>query len=203
MRRFLSALARLLVFVLLFYYITQAGFLTNVVQPVLDWFQDFQQEETISSESTVRTSIPLTPDTASETLDIAGIRAEILSLTNELRADYDAGPVVENPVLEQAADLRAEETAEQFSHTRPNGTEFHTIFEEPGLQYPYFLTGENLAMGTHHLDDIEMAHFLFKGWVDSQGHFENMIEPRYLEIGIGVYYDGEFLYLVQIFGTPF
>lgn len=55
-------------------------------------------------------------------------------------------------------------------------------------------------MATYFKDEAGMAEFLFDGWVESEGHYANMVHPDFIEVGIGVHYDGEFLYAVQIFG---
>lgn len=131
------------------------------------------------------------------------IRARILQLTNDLRIEQSLEPLSSNDQLEQAANMRAEETERSFSHTRPDGRDFYTTLNENGLNYAYTIAGENLAMATHHLEDEKMAEFLFNGWVESPGHYENLIKSEYQEIGIGVYFDGEILYITQIFGTPY
>ena len=58
-------------------------------------------------------------------------------------------------------------------------------------------------MATYVLSDEKMADLIFDGWVESQGHYENMINPDFREIGIGVHANAENLYLTQIFGTSF
>ena len=40
-------------------------------------------------------------------------------------------------------------------------------------------------MATYHTDEEGMAEFIFNGWVESEGHYENMIRPEYAEIGLG------------------
>lgn len=139
---------------------------------------------------------------APETIDEEQIRSTIMQLTNDLRKEMAVEPLTQNEQLEKVAMVRARETEESFSHTRPDDRDFYTALNESGSNYFYSITGENLAMATHHLKDVEMAKFLFDGWVESPGHYQNMIKPEYKEIGIGIYYDGEILYAVQTFGTP-
>lgn len=213
MKKFFSAIAKLLVVFLLFYYVVNEGILQNIIQPAIDWFVEMTQDETEPASPSVSSDAPaegtggsfiiVNPYEAPDEVDDALLRDEILRLTNELRTEHGAQPLAQNAILEQAANIRAVETGESFSHTRPDGTEFHTVFDDTDEQYQYSLAGENLAMGTHHLSDSDMAAFLFEGWVESEGHFQNMIEPNFEEMGVGVYYDGEILYLVQVFGTHF
>lgn len=138
----------------------------------------------------------------SSEVDYQIVEERIFALLNDLREEQGLNSLKKNNILKKAADLRAQETEVSFSHTRPNGKNPFTIFEENGLAYPYRVVGENLGMATYYLDEKEMAELLFNGWVESEGHYENMIRPDYEEIGIGVHYDGEFLYATQMFGTP-
>lgn len=135
-----------------------------------------------------------------ETIDKSLIEDTIFNLVNDLREELNVNPVVKNETLRLAADIRAIETEELFSHTRPNGTEPFTVLEEKGTFYPYYMIGENLAMATYFRDDEHMAHLIFNGWVESEDHYQTMINPDFKEIGIGVHYDGEILYASQFFG---
>jgi len=130
------------------------------------------------------------------------IEEKIIELTNELRQKQELSTLQSNDDLRVGAYVRAVELEESFSHTRPDGSDAFTVFETENLSYPYKRAGENLAMGTYYLPEEEMAKFLFEGWVESEGHYENMVQQEYTEIGVGVHYDGEYLYLTQLFGTP-
>jgi uncharacterized protein YkwD len=61
------------------------------------------------------------------------------------------------------------------------------------------LVGENIAYGPETLQEV------VKGWLDSPGHCENMMDPRFAEMGIG-YAAGEGerrgLYWVQLLAKP-
>lgn len=130
------------------------------------------------------------------------VEQTIIDRVNELRLDLSLSPLQSNDMLKAGAIIRAQETEEVFSHTRPDGTEPFTVLEEEGIHYPYQMVGENLGMATYYMEEVEMAELIFNGWVESEGHYENMIRPEYEEIGVGVHYDGEFLYATQLFGTP-
>ncbi|SEM01805.1 Cysteine-rich secretory protein family protein [Alkalibacterium putridalgicola] len=135
-------------------------------------------------------------------VDYDVVEQTILTLVNELREEQNLNTLASNDMLKAAAIIRAVETEESFDHIRPDGSGPFTVFEEEGISYPYKVVGENLGMATYYMNEEEMAELLFNGWVESEGHYENMIKPEYEEIGVGVHYDGEFLYATQIFGTP-
>ena len=103
--------------------------------------------------------------------------------------------------MKAGAIIRAQESEESFSHTRPDGREPFTILNEGDILYNYQSVGENLAMATYFMEDAEMDHFLFDGWVESDGHYETMVNPGFEEVGIDVHYDGEIIYATQLFGT--
>lgn len=61
------------------------------------------------------------------------------------------------------------------------------------------LVGENIAYGPESVDEV------VKGWLDSAGHCENIMDPRFAEMGIG-YAPGQAsrhgLYWVQLLAAP-
>lgn len=131
------------------------------------------------------------------------IESAIIDLVNELRMEQGLNTVARNQILTDAANIRAIETETSFSHTRPNGLEPFTVLKESKTEYPFLMAGENLAMATYHRDDEYMTHLIFDGWVESDDHYQTMIHPDFEEIGVGVHYDGELLYVTQFFGTPY
>ena len=156
-----------------------------------------EQEQSTSVDSTSKNDL-----TETDEIDVAVVEKRMLELLNDLRSEVGVAPVSSNDQLKKAANIRAIETEESFSHTRPDGKATFTVLEESEVNYSYRLAGENLAMGTNYLSEKEMAEWLFKGLKDSPGHYENMIKNDFEEVGIGVHYDGTNLYIVQIFGTP-
>lgn len=115
-------------------------------------------------------------------------------LLNELRANYGISAVSWNPNsdLQTAARIRAQEISQKFSHDRPDGSSCFTAIRQAGIRYR--TCGENIAMGTNL--DAERAMEL---WTDSQGHFENMVDGRFKEVGIASFRAGENVYWVQLF----
>ena len=156
-----------------------------------------EQEQSTSVDSTSTNELTETGE-----IDVAVVEKRMLELLNDLRIEVGVAPVRSNDQLKKAANIRAIETEESFSHTRPDGKATFTVLEEAEVNYSYRLAGENLAMGTYYLAEKEMAEWLFKGLKDSPGHYENMIKKDFEEVGIGVHYDGTNLYIVQLFGTP-
>ena len=116
----------------------------------------------------------------------------IFLLTNEERLKEELPTLSYNYDLQDAADLRAKECAELFSHTRPDGSSCHTVVKD----FDYKVTGENLIKADK---PIATAESLVEAWMNSQGHKENILMKEYTSIAIGVYETESMVYAVQIF----
>ncbi len=135
-----------------------------------------------------------------ETVNQAAIEHQILERVNYLRSELGLNPVEKNNTLREAASIRAVEIEAVFSHTRPNGQEPFSVLQEVVTDYNYEMVGENLAMATFLHDEEYMSKLIMEGWIESEDHYDTMINPDYQDIGIGVHYDGEILYVTQFFG---
>jgi len=65
--------------------------------------------------------------------------------------------------------------------------------------YQEKLVGENIAYGPKSVDEV------VEGWLDSPGHCENIMDPRFVEMGLGyaTSHDSKHaLYWVQVLATP-
>lgn len=111
------------------------------------------------------------------------IEQELFRLVNELRSSVGVGQLSHDDSLYRAARIRAAESATRFSHTRPNGSSYQTVFEEVGFNN-YTVIGENLVYRTSSetISEEELysiAALLFQQWQESPGHYENMVKPEY------------------------
>lgn len=104
-------------------------------------------------------------------------RQEVLRLVNAERAKVGAAPLTMNSNLNAAAQVRAEELTVYFSHTRPDGSDCFTVFDDYGLSY--WLAGENIAAGQGSPASV------VNSWMNSPGHRANILNSAYTEIGIG------------------
>ena len=113
----------------------------------------------------------------------------MLALINAEREKIGVHPLTWSNSLESSAEIRAEEIARSFSHTRPDGTAWHSI---NNLAY-----GENIAAGN------KTAQATFNQWMNSSGHKANMLSDKFTIIGISAYYKSGSTYSyywVQLFG---
>lgn len=123
--------------------------------------------------------------------EIAANEDAVIALVNEARAAAGVSPVVKNESLLPAANHRAEEAAEKFSHTRPNGSAWKTVFEEFGIESEY--RGENLAFGQ------KSAAAVMKAWMNSTGHRKNILNERFTDMAVGYYESNGVPYWSQLF----
>lgn len=142
------------------------------------------------------------PAFRSRVLDsLSAIYASVLvNLTNRDRALSNVAELRVNSLLEKAAQMKADDMAERgyFSHNTPEGRAPWYWFDKAG--YKYVFAGENLAVNFTESEDVQTA------WMNSRGHFLNIMNPRFTEIGIatstGIYKGREAVFVVQMFGSP-
>lgn len=130
---------------------------------------------------------------ASQVADGQAVRDRIVVLMNEQRAIAGIGGLTQSVALNNVAQIRAMEIVQAFSHTRPDGSSCFTVLSESGIAY--MSAGENIAMG------YLSAESVMDGWMNSEGHRANILNPVFGQVGIGVYEteDGGGYYWVQIF----
>jgi len=119
-------------------------------------------------------------------LELSDMAEEIVILTNEARAEAGLEPLYMVPYLCELADIRAKESAQVFSHTRPDGSSFITLID--GNKAPFKILAENLAAG---YSDPENT---FNQWRNSPRHWGAIVNPSYTHIGVAVYYDPDSTY---------
>lgn len=102
---------------------------------------------------------------------------DVLKRTNQERLANGLTPYSIFPSLQKAADVREQELASQYSHTRPNGSAWHTALTEGGLAYNS--AGENIAAGQ------TSARTAVQAWMDSDGHRKNILDASFTHMGTG------------------
>lgn len=126
-------------------------------------------------------------------------KAEVLRLVNVERAARSIDAVAWSPVLaEQATQYACEMIFYNFfDHANPvTGSELRDRAAE--FEYDFWIIGENLAAGQR--SPVEVVN----DWMDSPCHRENLLNPAFTELGIGIRYGGRYgYYWVQEFGRPF
>lgn len=117
---------------------------------------------------------PGTPDVQDQAYAY-GLR--ITELVNEHRAAAGLAPVTYSAKLSEAAQVRAVEIEKSFSHTRPDGRYFSSVFAEHGISYRY--SGENIAWGQKSPEEVVTA------WMNSARHRANILNAKFTQLGVG------------------
>lgn len=126
-------------------------------------------------------------------------KTALVQMANADRQNFGLPALKENPVLERAAYLKAQDMLKNgyFSHMSPAGVTPWYWFSLSGYNYRY--AGENLAIGF--LDSSEVN----EAWLDSPSHKANILNNKYKEIGIAVatgnFQGAETTIVVQLFGA--
>ncbi|WP_141698966.1 CAP domain-containing protein, partial [Candidatus Marithrix sp. Canyon 246] len=123
--------------------------------------------------------------------------AELLRLTNLERQKAGVAALSLSNQLNQAAQNHADDMARNnyFSHTGLNGSKPWDRAKAAGYNDSY--VGENIAAGNTSPADV------IQGWMNSQGHRENILNSNYTEIGFGYSHldSSQYRhYWVQVFG---
>lgn len=103
-----------------------------------------------------------------------------LKIINGYRAEQGIAPLRLSDELTEIACARAEEIAwsGKHSHTRPNGRRFASILKDAGITKG--IAGENIGWGYDSVTDVCNA------WKNSEAHYENIMNPDFVEVGIGI-----------------
>ena len=117
--------------------------------------------------------------------------SQVVALVNAERAKYGLSALKADSRVQQAAQVRAAETVQSFSHTRPNGSSFSTALTEVGVSYTR--SGENIAYGQSTPQQVVNA------WMNSSGHRANILNESFTTIGVGYTVVNGTAYWAQLF----
>ena len=126
---------------------------------------------------------------------------EIIKFTNYYREENDIAELNTNQLLMEAAEAKLNDMFQKqyFAHISPEGDDAGIILKEIG--YDYLVVGENLARGY-----FKDSKDLVDGWMKSPDHRENILNPKFREIGVaqreGKFQGKEQYLAVQIFASP-
>ncbi|ASK61101.1 hypothetical protein CFK37_02265 [Virgibacillus phasianinus] len=111
---------------------------------------------------------------------------QVVELTNNEREERGLEPLKIDVELSKMARDKSQDmsTNGYFSHTSPNYGSPFDMMESYGITYQS--AGENIARGQRTPEEV------VNGWMNSQGHRENILNPDYTHIGVGYVADGNY-----------
>jgi hypothetical protein len=130
----------------------------------------------------------------------AVLPAVLADLTNDERQAEHLSTLTVNPILNEAAQMKATDMATKgyFAHTSPEGKTPWYWLGQVGYDYQY--AGENLAINFNDSKDVTAA------WMNSPTHKANIVKGNYTQIGTGVatgLYEGrETIFVAQVYANP-
>ena len=134
------------------------------------------------SRTTVRISIlliliaaligPITTQGADQASASSGDEAAFVEALNRIRADVDLPALTVNHQLSDLARIHTE-------HMAGAGEIAHATPISAGYEGPWTKLGENVGVGAE-VEDLVDA------FVASPGHYANIVDPAFTEIGVGV-----------------
>ncbi|MBR5044091.1 MAG: secretion protein, partial [Clostridia bacterium] len=116
---------------------------------------------------------------------------EVDDLVNAIRTERGLGKLTENGELSRVARFKSRDMQEKryFSHTSPTYGSPFEMMRAFGLTYR--TAGENIAMG------YPTPEAVVDGWMNSEGHRANILNPSFTVIGVGYVPEGN--YWTQMF----
>ncbi|MBX4181292.1 CAP domain-containing protein [Candidatus Parcubacteria bacterium] len=136
-----------------------------------------------------------------DTFNLGAVLPSVLTeLTNTERQSNKLPTLVESPLLDKVAQMKAEDMASKsyFAHTSPEGKTPWYWFDKAGYVYRY--AGENLAVNFSDSQEVT------KAWMNSPTHRANIVGGMYKEVGTGVatgmYKGREAVFVAQVYAEP-
>lgn len=131
-----------------------------------------------TDNNTPETNQPETDNNTPDT-EVLSYAEQVVALVNAERAKAGLNALTLDTEIASAALVRAKETEISFSHTRPDGRHFSTALSDSGISFRG--AGENIAWGQRSPEEV------MNGWMNSEGHRANILNPNFTKIGVGYY----------------
>ena len=138
--------------------------------------EEVQQKENTQEESTS---------------EVSAFEKQVVELTNQEREKQGLAPLKLDTELSAVAKDKSLDMQQNdyFSHNSPNYGSPFDMMNAYGVDYR--TAGENIAMGQTSPEQV------VEGWMNSEGHRENIMNPDFTHIGVGHTEDGN--YWTQMF----
>ena len=125
--------------------------------------------------------------------DQRAMAEKVIDLVNEEREAAGLSPLKENTSLNTVAMVRAIESTTSFSHQRPNGEQWKTVYSEAGIACR--CAGENLARKQKTPEKV------MSDWMGSESHRSNILNSNVTEVGVAVIKRENTYFWVQTFAN--
>lgn len=115
----------------------------------------------------------------SQSQQLSEFEQQVVELTNEERTAQGLEPLKVDTELSKVAREKSSDMAENnyFSHNSPNYGSPFDMMDQYGISYQ--TAGENIAKGQTTPEQV------VNGWMNSEGHRENIMNSNFTHIGVG------------------
>jgi uncharacterized protein YkwD len=130
------------------------------------------------------------------------VERAVYRLTNQVRQRHGLSPLTGESSLAGVARAHSADMLQRnyFSHQSQDGRSPH---ERIRAGYPFGLTmsGENIWSGAGYDsgDTQRLARIIVDNWLSSPGHRQNLLNPQFTDIGVGVAGRGRDVRATQVF----
>jgi uncharacterized protein YkwD len=119
----------------------------------------------------------------------------MLDRHDNTRAGAGAGALTANALLCQIAQDQANYLADTGQLTHEDASGGHAWDRANAVGYSYSQIAENVAYD-------QTADAVYTQWLNSSGHYDNIVNPIYTEVGVGVATRDIYQYWCVVFATP-
>ncbi len=141
----------------------------------------------------------VTPELTPADPDLGALEREVEDRINDVRVEHGESTLARNDTLAAVAREYSCRMAGEdfFAHESPDGDAVDDRILDAGIRFRH--VGENLA----HLGGIaNPGETAVEGWMESEGHRQNLLRGDYTETGVGICRGDDGLYFTQIFLRP-
>ncbi|MBU0705660.1 S-layer homology domain-containing protein [Patescibacteria group bacterium] len=168
----------------------------------------------LPTDTIVSPDLSCLDDQVPASVDMNEVRNQWLSWHNQARANRSMGPLTLNNGLDYSSSVWAKDnkSSKELTHNRPGGQSLTEWFSGLGIVFrdlTGMIYGESLGLRTFRCKEsdcteqaIEAARFIFDAFMAEEGtsytsHYDNVIEPDFVELGVGIAidYSDELMYL--------
>jgi uncharacterized protein YkwD len=140
---------------------------------------------------------------ASQTpVHLSEVEERIWRLTNDVRRQHGLSSLSRQKNLAAVSQAYSTDMLVRrfFSHTDPEGLDAGDRLK-PVYSGPVYAWGENIWEGSNIStgDPDGLARLIMDSWMSSPGHRENILNPKYTHVGIGVAASGREIKATQLF----
>lgn len=141
--------------------------------------QKEQQTEQSKAQAPQQQADKQNEQNQSQSQQLNEFEQQVVELTNQERQAQGLEPLKVDTELSKVAREKSRDMAENnyFSHNSPNYGSPFDMMKQYGISYQ--TAGENIAKGQRTPEQV------VNGWMNSEGHRENIMNPDFTHIGVG------------------